>query len=333
MSRVERWIKDLGYGEVPGALLDSAGSVPPDHPFLTEVGGMFDTAGDIGASAVLCIDRVPTVCLVDAARLSGTKDAQADQIRRFCERLWNQNLARIVLVAEEDYLDAWSVDDPNAARERILIGTGGKLADFSFQGLLSGEVLKNRASWFDPHKRVDKTLLDNVRVLVDRLSGSVEANKAREMTASVIFVAYLEDREIITAAYRASHNVSALIDLLKNADANGLERLFSQLQKDFNGDFLASDGRKDGLWRGLPSTSFDDLHQFLQRTVLRSGQSDFWRYNFAQIPIELIAGIYETFLGHRADAETESDNSTTIKRKQGAYYTPRLLSEIGRAHV
>jgi hypothetical protein len=259
--------------------------------------------------------------------LSGAKEAQTDQVRRFCERLWNQNLARIVLVAGEEYLEAWSVDDPNAARERIFTETSSRLADFSFQGLLSGEVLKNRATWFDPHKRVDKTLLDNVRVLVDRLSRSVAANKAREMTASVIFVAYLEDREIITDAYRASRNVSTLIDLLRSADVNGLERLFGQLQKDFNGDFLASDGRDEGLWRGLPSTSFDDLHQFLQRTVLRSGQSDFWRYNFAQIPIELIAGIYETFLGQKADVEAESSDGPTIKRKQGAYYTPRLLSD------
>ena len=136
-----------------------------------------------------------------------------------------------------------------------------------------------------------------------------------------------------TTHYRANSSsvpgdpTSTLIELLKNGDADGLERLFGQLQKDFNGDFLASDGREEGLWRGLPSTSFDDLHQFLQRTVLRSGQSDFWRYNFAQIPIELIAGIYETFLGQKIDAEMEGGGGATVKRRQGAYYTPRLLSD------
>ncbi|MGO3934207.1 N-6 DNA methylase [Rhodopseudomonas pseudopalustris] len=327
MSTVERWTRDLGYGEVPGALLADANQVSADHPFATEVVGMFDAAGDVGASAVLCIDRVPTVCLVDSAQLKGDENAQANQIRRFCERLWNQNLARIVLVAADDYVDAWSVDDPQAPRERIVAEGGEKLADFSFQGLLSGEILKNRATWFDPHKRVDKTLLDNVRVLVERLSGAVTANIARELTASVIFVAYLEDREIITDAYRASRNVSTLIELLEKGDVSGLERLFGQLQKDFNGDFLATDGRKEGMWRGLPSNAFEDLHQFLRRTVLRSGQTAFWRYNFAQIPIELIAGIYETFLGQKAAAETEAGESATGKRKQGAYYTPRLLSD------
>lgn len=327
MSSVDRWIRDLGYGEVPGALLERAIDVPADHPFATEVEAMFDSAGTVGASAVLCIDRVPTVCLIDAATLSGPKQAQTTQIREFCERLWNQNLARIVLVTGEQSLEAWSVDDPKAARETITSKASEGLADFSFRGLLSGEVLKNRSNWFDPHKRVDKTLLDNVGVLVKKLAGPVGANTARALTASVIFVAYLEDRGIITDAYRASRNVSPLIDLLAQADAAGIERLFGQLQKDFNGDFLAPDDQKERMWRDLPQLAFNDLSRFLQRTVLRSGQGDFWRYNFAQIPIELIAGIYETFLGQKAETEQPAEGGTTAKRKQGAYYTPRLLSD------
>src|SRR5262249_25589007 len=159
-------------------------------------------------------------------------------------------------------------------------------------------------------KRVDKTLLDNVGVLVKKLSGPVGASTARALTASVIFVAYLEDRAIITAAYRESRGVSTLVDLLAQADAAGIERLFGQLQKDFNGDFLAPDEQKEQMWRELPPSAFSDLHQFLQRTVLRSGQGDFWRYNFAQIPIELIAGIYETFLGQKAQSEQPLDGAT-----------------------
>lgn len=327
MTRVEHWIGDLGYSEVPGALLTSANLIPTDHPFATEVAAMFDVAGDVGVSAVLCIDRVPTVCVVDAANLNGTKQAQTNQVRRLCERLWNQNLARIVLVAREQSLEAWSVDDPKARREIILAASSGSLADFSFQGLLSGEILKNRSNWFDPHKRVDKTLLDNVGVLVKKLSGAVAASTAREMTASVIFVAYLEDRGIITDAYRESRDVSTLVELLESADAAGIDRLFNQLQKDFNGDFLAPDEQRERMWHDLPPAAFNDLFQFLQRTVLRSGQADFWRYNFAQIPIELIAGIYETFLGQKAQTEPSTEDGTTAKRKQGAYYTPRLLSD------
>ena len=327
MNSVKRWIGRLGYGEMPGALLEHADAVPADHPFASEVDAMFDGSANIGASAVLCIDRVPTVCLVDAATLSGPQQIQTDQVRRFCERLWNQNLARIVLVAGGKSLEAWSVDDPKAARETIFPTAREQLADFSFHGLLSGEVLKNRSNWFDPHKRVDKTLLDNVGVLVKKLSGPVGASTARALTASIIFVAYLEDRSIITDSYRESRRVSTLIDLLAGMDAAGIERLFGQLQKDFNGDFLEPDAQREKMWRELPTSAFSDLQEFLQRTVLRSGQRDFWRYNFAQIPIELIAGIYETFLGQKAQSEQPLDGGTTSKRKQGTYYTPRLLSD------
>lgn len=332
VNRLERWIKELGYSEVPGALLDQANPIPVDHPFFSEVTSMFDETAEINASAVLCLDRVPTVCLVDVEQLSQSDDARRSQIRGLCERLWNQNLARVVLVTEDETIEAWSVDDPKANRQKIGLGTK-EIADFSVNGLLNGEVLKNRATWFDPHKRVDKILLDNVGILVERLSKFVSAATAREVTASVIFVAYLEDREIITDAYRAKHNVSTLFGLLGNADTQGLNRLFDRLQKDFNGDFLSPDGREASIWTDLQPACFLDLSQFLQRTVLRSGQTDLWRYNFAQIPIELIAGIYETFLGQSAKQETAEEDSVATKRKQGAYYTPRLLSDwvVGQA--
>ena len=80
MSRVDRWVRELGYREVPGALLSDIDSIPPDHPFDTEVHAMFDVTDDVGASAVLCIDRVPTVCLVDATQLKGCKEEQTGQI-------------------------------------------------------------------------------------------------------------------------------------------------------------------------------------------------------------------------------------------------------------
>ena len=326
MSRLERWIKELGYSEVPGALLDQANSIPTDHPFFSEVVSMFDATAEVNASVVLCLDRVPTVCLIDAQQLSESSNTRGAQIRGFCERLWNQNLARIVLVAEDESIEAWSVDDPKAEKEQIRFGSKG-VRDFSINGLLSGEVLKNRATWFDPHKRVDKILLDNVGALVERLSNFVPPARAREITASVIFVAYLEDREIITDAYRAKHDVSTLSGLIGGASSHGLDRLFDRLQKDFNGDFLSPDGRESSIWTNLPPDCFVDLCRFLQRTVLRSGQTDLWRYNFAQIPIELIAGIYETFLGQNVSQEMDEQSSVTTKRKHGAYYTPRLLSD------
>jgi hypothetical protein len=157
VTSYERWIKELGYSEVPNAFLSGADPAPVDHPFFNELETIF-ARDDIGADSVLCLDSVPTVCIIDAKTLSQSQEERTSQIRRFCEKLWNQNLARIVLVAGEASIEAWAVDDPAAMREKISPEDRQILADFSIQGLLSGDVLRNRSAWFDPHKRVCRSL-------------------------------------------------------------------------------------------------------------------------------------------------------------------------------
>ena len=219
----------------------------------------------------------------------------------------------------------------------VLTRPNATISDWSAQGILSGQVLKKRDAWFDPHKRVDRHLLENIKGLITGLrKANLAPDLARELIAKVIFVAYLEDREIVTERYHEDKKVKPIYDLLESGDANGLENLFRRLRTDFNGDFLRPTVRSAEIWRMVPPAGFDLLHQFLARTVLRSGQKDFWRYDFGQIPIELIAGIYETFLGSKASDEIEVFSASTVvdrrieetsRRKQGAYYTPRLLAE------
>eukprot|EP00952_Eustigmatos_sp_NYUAD-ZCMA_P005572 24250-Eustigmatos_ZCMA.PRE.1 len=48
---------------------------------------------------------------------------------------------------------------------------------------------------------------------------------------------------------------------------------------------------------------------------MADGQQSFWRYDFRFIPVELISGIYESFLAED-------------KRDVGAYYTPRHLAAL-----
>jgi type I restriction-modification system DNA methylase subunit len=49
---------------------------------------------------------------------------------------------------------------------------------------------------------------------------------------------------------------------------------------------------------------------------MRTGQSDFWNYDFSYIPVELLSGFYESFLSAEQQA------------KEGAYYTPRHLAML-----
>ncbi|MBJ7439486.1 MAG: N-6 DNA methylase [Sphingopyxis sp.] len=344
METVDRWIQELGYDAVPGVTVRRSDGCDADQPFATEVRAMFDQDRGVAAAAFACIDRIPTIALIDRLELPEDGEAYHAALRGFCERLWNQNLARIVLVTRIDSFEAWSVDNPQAMPEPVDIANPGALETWSLSGILGGRVLKGREAWFDPERRVDKTLLESIQHLVGSMRSGrlISSGLARELIARVIFVSYLEDRRIVSDEYRAKRRVGWLYDLLGGQDVTGLDRLFAQLQKDFNGDFLKPMAAGDSLWSDLPSDIFELLHRFLGRTVMRSGQQDFWRYDFSEIPIELIAGIYETFLASKDDdaLDTAIEDADLVrvldprhtpsarsKRKQGAYYTPRLLAD------
>ncbi|CTQ63465.1 HsdM family class I SAM-dependent methyltransferase [Roseibium album] len=321
------WVSELGYDQLPKSYI-VAGSASVDlHPFAPELRAIFGPETGAAGNAVFCIDSVPTVCLVDGLRLASDADVRKSEIRNFCERLWNQNLARILLVTSSDRLEVWSVDNPEAdPKEYTLEQRQEAERTWSVSGLVGGEALRGRDGWFDPQRRVDKILLDNILVLVGKLtSNGIGAPQARRLIARMIFITYLEDRGIVGTTYRSSRNVRPLFDLVCERDRKGLRKLINALRKDFNGDFLTSTESETG-WEQLTDSSFSWLEQFLSRTTLRTGQTSFWRYDFSQIPIELIAGIYETFLSSR-NITSEEGAGGGAKRDQGAYYTPRLLAD------
>lgn len=321
------WVDDLGYERVAGAFVADGSVVIDAHPFAPELRAIFSSERGPAGAAVFCIDRVPTVCLLDQRRLSADAVERREQMRTFCERLWNQNLARVVLVADAQWLEAWSVDNPDALPQRYSIAERDEVRRaWSVSGLLGGEALRNRDSWFDPHKRVDKLLLDNILVLVEKMSGcGLDPAAARRLVARLIFITYLEDRGIVGETYRARRDVRPLYDLISEGDRAGLRKLIQKLRTDFNGDFLTSADSETG-WENLSEQAFGWILRFLDRTTLRTGQASFWRYDFSQIPIELIASIYETFLASK-DASGDKAGADQAKRKQGAYYTPRLLAD------
>lgn len=321
------WVKDLGYDQVTGAFVQEGEAAVDLHPFAPELRSIFSPEHGPAGAAVFCIDRVPTVCLLDHRVLSGTSDQRARQMRDFCERLWNQNLARVVLVTNQNWLEVWSVDNPDVPPQRYSLDQREEARrTWSVSGLLGGEALRGRDDWFDPEMRVDKMLLDNILVLVGKLTESgLEAAAARRLVARLIFITYLEDRAIVGPSYRAARGVKPLFELIASGDRAGLRLLIQKLRTDFNGDFLTSADSEQG-WENLSDNAFGWILQFLNKTTLRTGQASFWRYDFSQIPIELIASIYETFLASK-DAGSEDLGSDNAKRKQGAYYTPRLLAD------
>src|SRR6266516_4469592 len=166
--------------------------------------------------------------------------------------------------------------------------------------------------------RADQQLLgamDQVRrhLLMDEtLSDSV----AYALLGRSIFIRYLEDRGILNSErilQLTGGQADNYLAALENIDI--AYHLFESLSKRFNGDLFPVD--EEGKERQkVKQKHLNYLRDFLQGHNLDTGQQSFWPYDFTYIPIELISGIYDTFL------------SGATRQELGAYYTPLSLVEF-----
>jgi len=308
---LDNWLDAWGYLQDADSL-HRPGKVPGDHPYAREIDDLLDPKGDIQARAVFDVDGVPTVCfLSNNARLQ--KHAILDGIR---ERIWNQNLISIVLIIDKGSASALPVSARLAQPVDLSRQHAGALTPFSSADVQSGTVFNDRPEWFAAENRVDQVLLRSLKAMVDILQKQgLSKTDAQLLMAQVMFVSYLEHRGIIGDQYRADHEVGQLNALVECKDLPGIVKLLRQLKQDFNGDLLEPGERLDRFWKGLTTATLDSLHGFLKHDDLQSGQKSFWQYNFRFIPVELISGIYESFLSED-------------KKEVGAFYTPRHLAML-----
>ncbi len=306
-----RWLDALGYDGTMGVVHRPEAHIPADHPYARELDLLLNRGGEIRSSAVFEIDRVPALCFVDASQ---THELDADFVDEVRRRIWNQNLVSIVVVIHDARAIAYPAAKALRAAPPLSLESASTSGPFSSHDVATGEVERRLPAWFDPDNRLDRVLLENlreaVRLLVDV---PMSTEQAQLVVGKCIFVSYLEHREIVGQAYRDKHGVGRVLSLLAARDGAGLDKLFSRLKRDFNGDFLEIEGGANVRWRDLPDTALDLLASFLRQDNLSSRQMSLWPYNFRYIPVELLSGIYETFLGED-------------QRKQGAVYTPRHLA-------
>lgn len=307
----QRWLDALGYSAREAELHRAPADIPLGHAYAPELRALLDPKGHIQAKAVFDVGGVPTVCFIDP---TGKPDNWLDTVR---QRVWNQNLVSIVLTVEDDRIVAQSplaqVEESEIVRRSEASPTGL----LSVPDIQSGDIWTRHTSWFEPEQRVDEHLLDNLGVMIDRLTQmeGLDLASAQFLLGQTLFVSYLEHRGIVGDVYRTRRSVGELHDLIRKRDRQGLKRLFDQLKVDFNGDFLDPAVARRAGWLKLGDGVFEHLDQFLSRVDLKTGQGSFWNYDFRFIPVELLSGIYETFLGEE-------------KSELGAYYTPRHLANL-----
>lgn len=310
---VTGWLNALGYERVGDALVSSV-NVIGRRPYAAELHDLLDRKGDYRLNAVFLVENTPTICFIDGARVP--KEAQIDALR---QRLWNQNLASALLVLHSNELCAYSVPKSKSAGalDRIERAEARPDGYWSAGEIQSSEVQRRLSDWFDPNRRVDRDLLRQLGIAVAQLTGGDAPPIARQLQAQmllaqVLFISYLEHRRIVGEEYRAEHSLRPFHELVKARDGAAIDGLIRQLKDDFNGDFLEP---SEMSWRDLDGRALRVIDSLLSRVNLETGQRDFWNYDFSQIPVELLSGIYETFLQEE-------------RKVDGAYYTPRILAEL-----
>lgn len=318
-ATVQDWLEKLGYAAEPDVLHRRGDAVPETHPYALEINALLKPDGAVRAQAVFDVEGVPTVVFVseDGATLS---DIDLDKTR---QRIWNQNLATIVIDFKGEKATALPARKLRHAAEHLRFDEARPDGPFSALDISTANLSRRMPKWFDVKARVDRKLLSNLSTTVAKLTESgldgiddvrTSRRLAELLMGQILFISYLEHREIVGETYRVRREVARLPDLVTRRDRTGLLKLIDRLRVDFNGDFLGDD--RHDPWQALSGEGFKLLDLFLSRTDMETGQGDFWNYDFSYIPVELLSGLYEKFLTPEQQAE------------EGAYYTPRNLAML-----
>lgn len=274
---LSEWLSRLGYDADPGAIHYAPDKVPSSHPYAPELRSLLKPEGAIQARAVFDVEGVPTVVFVGASD-GGSLDRET--VERLRRQIWNQNLASVVIEIAGPEARAFPVQKLEAV-EPLSLETATPSGPFSASEVSSPNLYRRLPDWFDVKGRVDRRLLSNLRRLVDEVvkiyavgRTKAQANwHAELLVGQILFLAYLDDRDITGEVYRSERRVGKFVNLIKHCDRDGLCKLIDALSDDFNGDFLSGD--RHAPWTALNDAGFAAVATFLRADDLTTGQLSF----------------------------------------------------------
>ena len=286
-------------------------------------------------SAVYCVQGLPTVGIL------AVDQYDRDAVVELRAKLWNQGLASLLLVIDQGKVRAFSLvkrplaEDRDSFEQQCLIDTLHMVNDaLRIRGLIasaeSGRLWGEYGEHFPSEERVDRVLLDNLTVSHKLLlEQGLPSDAAQTLLIQTMFIAYLEDREIINPEIFKSVSKgcsSRFSELLAEGDVGLFRDLFERLLRDFNGDLFLVPGMFEP--QSQPSELNSDHLSIIARfrsgkEEMRGGQLRFLGYNFAVIPIELVSAVHDRFLGGRVIEPI----------LKGAHYTPMFLADLSVAQL
>ena len=234
---------DLAMRDVPELYEDPIAVRPSAHASAIRM-----TLAELGASAVFCVQDVPTVVIVVL------DEYERERVIDLHGALWNQGLATLLLVLSGDTLRAFSLaripsSDGSKFDERCLVqvldaATDALAAKDFIYGAESGRLWERHSGFFRASERIDYVLLNNLTASYKALyEDGLSMDAAQALLIQAMFIAYLEDREIVRSEYfkDASGGISdTFLEILESSSSTALYRLFESLRKDFSGDLFVA---------------------------------------------------------------------------------------------
>jgi len=290
---------------------------------------------ELRLSALFCVNGVPTVAICRS------ECYVPETIREIRSALWNQGLASILVDITEStktvrIFSLAGIHLPNGIDQTdahgLIESIDATTAEVNrlhtyISGVESGRIWQEHAPLFRLEDRIDAVMLNNLAVSHKRLTSlGLTPAQALETLTQTMFIAYLEDRDIIDRAYfeRITKERYANWEaILEAGDINAAANLFQQLKSDFGGDMFVSTSSFGETIEDAHITS-DHLQLLMQfrignelMTHTGKNQALLWRCDFRYIPVDLICSVYDQFL-HSKNASAS---------KTGVYYTPVRLAD------
>jgi len=325
----------------------------------TEGSGLEDAAS-LRGRPIPYIDQVYFIRDIPVAYFSQLKDYNPDELWMLHRQVWSQSrvpLLYVILPTEIRVYNSYAepaekaeeldvsdrllhhlqqLVDEETARQEIRY----RLVD-SYKRL----SLETGAFWSTPdgqrikrESRADQRLLNSMEQVRLRLS-DLPNDQAYALLGRSIFIRYLEDRDILTPQWiseTTAGQAESYLEALSKPGTDTAYLLFEALSQRFNGDLFPPDRERDKVKGGHLTL----IRQFLEGYDFDSSQMSFWPYDFTYIPIELISGIYDTFLYGKQDNDSDKDSDDEDnsddeiasrerrRRALGAYYTPLSLVDF-----
>ncbi len=251
--------------------------------------------------AMFCLQNEPLILFFNLED-SNSVDEDISKIHR---QAWNFDKAPVVVISTSSdiiFYNAFNFDT-NEHKLSILTKNKQDFQNFAYENLYSGSLFDRYKNKFVEKNRVNNLLFQHIKdYRAQLISEGLNSTLANSLLARVIFLKYLQDREIIVD--NENHNI------IKESFENktSLYSLFRSLKEKFNGDLFDIELEEENI---ISDNNIITIRNFANSTSIY-GQMRLLPFDFSIIPIELVSSIYETFLNAK---------QAEIK----AYYTPTFL--------